>query len=238
MSDFLRSVERALNPYIGDSYKKEQIAAGIKHRRNLEEAIRRQRALNKVTSRMSPEEKAEYIAAEHRSPESQLFRKEYKRDYLEWEKLGKPNEYGEARPVDPEQRAYEEALKKRQNYVANKKHEEKQETRQALSDLDAQHKRLEGSDLGADEFGNFLDSGLSYEDYRDAQKEKGLSDKSLKQIKRGKIPLPSSASPTPERATPLPKGKGTIDPSLLPNKRALLKKAKRDKDRKKQRRKK
>jgi hypothetical protein len=234
MSDFLRSVERALNPYIGDSYKKEQIAAGIKHRRNLEEALRRRRALNEIASRISsPEERAEYIAAERRSPESQLFRKEYKRDYLEWEKLGRPNKYGEPKPVSPEDRAYKEALKKRQNYLAIKKSERKKETRQALSDLDAQHKRLEGSDLGADEFGNFLDSGLSYEDYRGPQKERGLSDKSLKQIKRGKIPLPSSASPTPERATPLPKGKGTIDPSLLPNKRALLKKAKRDKDRKK-----
>ena len=230
MSDFLRSVERALNPYIGDSYKKEQIAAGIKHRRNLEEAIRRQRALNEITIRISsPEERAEYIAAERRSPESQLFRKEYKRDYLEWEKLGRPNKYGEPKPVSPEDRAYKEALKKRRNYLAIKKSERKKETRRVLSELD----RFAPTKEEYDEFGNFLDSGLSYEDYRGPQKERGLSDKSLKQIERGKIPLPSSASPTPERATPLPKGKGTIDPSLLPNKRALLKKAKRDKDRKK-----
>ena len=38
-----------------------------------------------------------------------------------------------------------------------------------------------------------------------------------------------------KKATPLPKGKGAIDPSLLPNKRALLKKTKRDNDRKKRR---
>tara|TARA_Y100000004_G_scaffold196899_1_gene268646 strand:+ start:3053 stop:3745 length:693 start_codon:yes stop_codon:yes gene_type:complete len=230
MSDFLRSVERALNPYIGSSYKKEQIAAGIKHSRNLEEAIRRQRALDKVTSRISPpEEKAEYIAAERRSPESQQFRKKYKQAYDAWEELGKPNKYGEPRSVSPEDRAYEEALKKRQNYVANKKHEEKLETRRVLSELD----RFAPTKEEYDKFRNFLDSGLSYEDYRGPQKERGLSDKALKQIKRGKIPLPSSASPTPERATPLPKGKGTIDPSLLPNKRALLKKAKRNRDRKK-----
>ena len=143
--------------------------------------------------------------------------------------MGRPNKYGEPKPVSPEDRAYKEALKKRRNYLAIKKSERKKETRRVLSELD----RFAPTKEEYDEFGNFLDSGLSYEDYRGPQKERGLSDKSLKQIERGKIPLPSSASPTPERATPLPKGKGTIDPSLLPNKRALLKKAKRDKDRKK-----
>ncbi len=235
MSDFIQSVERLINPYIGSEHKKKQIEAGKKHGGNLDETLRRQRALNKVTSRMSPEEKAEYLAAERRSPESQQFRKKYKQAHDEWEELGKPNEYGESRPVTPERRAYEKALEKRQNYAANKKHEEKQETRQALSELDEQNKRLVDSGFGYGEFGRFLDSGLSYEDYRDPQKERDLSDKTRKQIKRGKIPLPSSASPTLEKATPLPKGKGVIDPSLLPNKRALLKKAKRDYDHKKRR---
>lgn len=206
MSGFLKSVERALKMNLGDSYKKEQIEAGIKHSRNLEEAARRQRALDEVTSNMSPEEKAEYIAAERRSPESQLFRKEYKQDYLEWEKLGRPNEYGETKPVTPDDRAYEEALKKRQNYLASKKSEEKKETRRVLSDLE----QLAPTKEDLNEFENFLDSGLSYADYEDSQKERGLSDKSLKQIKRGKIPP-------------------------APSKRSLLKNAKRDRDRKKQR---
>ena len=107
------------------------------------------------------------------------------------------------------ERAREEAAKDPLDPLVQEERLREAEVAKRLRDADAERQRL-SSEEGVEEALN-----LYFDPYGE---EPRTPEEPQKQEKRKK-----------KKATPLPKGKGTIDPSLLPNKRALLRKARRRK---------